>query len=496
MTEINYDERDRVTQVTLNNDTHYSYQYDDNGNVILSSQNGQIIKFEYFNNSNQIKSLNGTNYKYDNNGRIINDGSHTYQYDDLGRLTKVDDTWLYQYNGLNLRTSKKNLKTGEETHFTYDEEGLLLGEYTKDGKVLREYIYYKSLPIALIENGTMYYIHNDHQDIPRVITDHSGKVVWRWDFSPKGEISANSDPDNNGEDVVMNLRFKGQFFDAETGNHYNHNRYYQPTIGRYLQPDPMGVGIGGNSYVYVENDTINQVDRTGLWNGFWSHSNGRLNTIMSRLFTGATPTNRGYYITGQHIYIRVPMSVQFEAPLLPATWMQTKAIGAIKKFWNTFGDMPTTVLGSSKRVYVHTVPYLRYNPQSWVLYFSPDVSGECLPGQPDRACYGQQGNQEFIAVVHNSRRQDLAGYGWTTAHEFGHLLGLTDQYNVNGNGLPLQGWADSLMGQGGDTSVLSPFETALLFGRENNWRPQVYPSNYRSPTAHRICSAANNCPFR
>ncbi len=65
--------------------------------------------------------------------------------------------------------------------------------------------------------------------------------------------------------ITCNLRFPGQYFDSETGLHYNFHRYCNPKTGRYLTADPIGLAGGINLYAYVQNDPVNWVDPEGLW---------------------------------------------------------------------------------------------------------------------------------------------------------------------------------------------------------------------------------------
>ena len=106
--------------------------------------------------------------------------------------------------------------------------------------------------------GTYYY-HNDHLGTPQIMTNDSAAVVWEANYTPFGEA------DITVETVTNNLRFAGQYYDHETGLHYNYFRDYDPELGRYIQSDPIGLAGGINTYAYVEGNPINYTDPLGLW---------------------------------------------------------------------------------------------------------------------------------------------------------------------------------------------------------------------------------------
>jgi RHS repeat-associated protein len=119
--------------------------------------------------------------------------------------------------------------------------------------------------LAQIEaNGSPVYLHTDHLNTPRLATNPAGTIVWRWNSDAFGAIPPDSDPDGDGTKTTLNLRFPGQYFDAETGLHYNWNRYYEPRLGRYISSDPIGLDGGLNTYLYGNANPLRFTDPLGL----------------------------------------------------------------------------------------------------------------------------------------------------------------------------------------------------------------------------------------
>jgi len=113
----------------------------------------------------------------------------------------------------------------------------------------------------------MYFIHPDHLNTPRVITNQVGQPVWRWDNTdPFGGNPPDENPSGLGA-FTCNLRLPGQYFDKESNTHYNYFRDYDPAIGRYIQSDPIGLGGGLNPYLYGSGNPVRFVDPRGEFAG-------------------------------------------------------------------------------------------------------------------------------------------------------------------------------------------------------------------------------------
>ncbi|MCT9364984.1 RHS repeat-associated core domain-containing protein [Acinetobacter baumannii] len=100
------------------------------------------------------------------------------------------------------------------------------------------------------------------------MTDHTGSIIWKAEYKAWGECKAEKAKSNFFEDseiISNNIRFQGQYFDQETGFHYNRYRYYSPYVGRFISKNPIGLLGGLNGYVYAPNP-IGWVDPYGLNN--------------------------------------------------------------------------------------------------------------------------------------------------------------------------------------------------------------------------------------
>jgi len=297
-----YDALDRLTTTKLGTTTTpiQTLAYDAIGNRTSATINGIMSTYNLPTNSHKLSStVGGTNpraFTYDAMGNLINDGKYTYTYWNNGRINTV--TWVtgtttntatYNINALGQRVRKATPSSVVGTRrFMYDEAGRLAGEYDSAGKLVQETVWLGDVPVATLrpKSGStttpiaidIFYVHADHLGTPRVITRPSdNKVVWKWDST---EAFGNSLPNENPSalgNFKYNLRMPGQYFDQETGTFYNYFRDYDPSLGRYVQSDPIGLAGGINTFGYVSGKPLKSVDSKGLVE--WSGSFGGLAAI-------------------------------------------------------------------------------------------------------------------------------------------------------------------------------------------------------------------------
>ena len=105
---------------------------------------------------------------------------------------------------------------------------------------------------------TYHYLHTDHLYTPILATNKEGSITWKAVQEAFGAMNT-----LNQSRISMNLRFPGQYYDVETGTHYNFHRDYRPNAGRYVQSDPIGLKGGVNTFGYAYQNPINNFDSDG-----------------------------------------------------------------------------------------------------------------------------------------------------------------------------------------------------------------------------------------
>jgi RHS repeat-associated protein len=272
-----------------------SFTYDGVGNRLTDVTSTKNRQASYGATNNRLTSITENaaafrSYTYDNAGNTITETrpgeSFVYTYNKRNRLTGVTRNTVsyatYGYNALEQLTTRTTTAAGGpvgQVAYTYDLDGHLITEATaSSGVKTREYIWLPSndnspvdLPLAVIDvaTNTISFVHADHLGRPIRMTSPTKTTVWAATWKPWGEVQTLSGTTTN------NLRYPGQYFQIETGLHYNHHRMYDPVTGRYTQPDPLRFVDGPSVYAYAKNSPFMRVDRDGketnivVWGDSW-----------------------------------------------------------------------------------------------------------------------------------------------------------------------------------------------------------------------------------
>jgi RHS repeat-associated protein len=267
------------------------YDYDTVGNRTVrtvAGPNGNWTEsYDYEANSNRLIKVSGIgvanqsgDLEYSRSGSVESDTrpGRAYQatYNRAGRLESVtmgNDTRTYIYDafGHRVNETRDNGGTVTERNFVYDLAGHLIAEYADDpstgeSRLVQEYIWLDNTPIAMVwPSNDYFYIHTDHLGGPQIVTNSQRNVRWAGYFDPFGvQVRIETPGPAGNPKPSISLRFPGQEWDAITKLSQNWHRDYDPSLGRYIESDPIGLAGGINRYAYAGSDPLRATDPMGL----------------------------------------------------------------------------------------------------------------------------------------------------------------------------------------------------------------------------------------
>lgn len=265
---LSYDDAGRLTTSNLDG----VFTYDGNGNRLTALLAGTSSSAPYvyttgtnkLTTANAIPSSNTKSYVYDAAGNAKEQngaGIRRFAYDGFGRMTSVSGnipTHQYTYNHLNQRIYKNNTSAPPQYNFRYlyNQDGQIEFEASTTVPSGRIYIYLNGLLVSLVDGNSIYHVQTDHLARPEIVAE-GNTIKWRAVNTAFGRNIATTG-------FTLNSGFPGQYFDSETGLWYNWHRYYDASIGRYIQSDPIGLRGGLNTFAYAENNPISNIDPMGL----------------------------------------------------------------------------------------------------------------------------------------------------------------------------------------------------------------------------------------
>ncbi|MNB90640.1 tRNA nuclease WapA precursor [compost metagenome] len=263
----------------------FSYGYDNNGNIVSTSEvrsNGAVQKTSYgYDALNRLTSITrpdggSTTYTYDVRGNRqtlsdtssasldMTDTSYTYDlFNTLTTVTKGSSTTSFKYYADGLRYLKSTGTTS--TQVNYDFNGQVITEEKLSGSsIVQQSTYVRGDRLLVKKDKTAgkdyYYLYNAHGDVIQIV-DTSGNVVNSYSYDAWGNITSQT------EGISNSFKYAGEMYDAETGLYYLRARYYDPSIGRFINEDTEEGQIDNplslNLYTYVANNPQRYVDPSG-----------------------------------------------------------------------------------------------------------------------------------------------------------------------------------------------------------------------------------------
>ena len=277
-----YDAEERITKVTDSVDGVTEYTYDALGHLLSETKNGTVVNSMVYDNYGNIVSKNGKTYTYDSTWKdlLISCDGQSITYDaqgnptsylghtltwEKGRQLKSFDNTQYTYNANGIRTSKT--VNGVEHTFVLDGTKILKESW--NGNTIIPMYDNEDAVCGIIYNDEPYYFFKNLQGDIIAIADKDGKTAARYEYDAWGVCTVVEDTTTVGIAAINPFRYRGYYYDAGIGLYYLQSRYYNPTVGRFVNSDAMewlGTDekiIETNIFCYCKNNCINITDDIG-----------------------------------------------------------------------------------------------------------------------------------------------------------------------------------------------------------------------------------------
>lgn len=262
-----------------------AFTYDDRGNILtknkysytrnenISSTPTETTTFTYSNDgwNDKLISVNGTPLTYDENGNVLTYGNKSFTWSsgrNLAQITDGDNTYSYTYDENGIRTSKT---VNDVTTYYNTRDGVILSQTDGTNTMYFQYNI-NGVPLGFIWNDTQYlYMTNQMGDVIS-ITDSEGNELVQYEYDEWGTLGSITTTNNTDEENILAninpLRYRGYYYDNETGYYYLQSRYYDTSICRFINADEIkyvdvDTKLCTNIFAYCTNDPINKFDPDG-----------------------------------------------------------------------------------------------------------------------------------------------------------------------------------------------------------------------------------------